>query len=90
MKFPTPEEMRARFAELTKKREAIVAKATPLRTARDKHANKAAAKERQLNDGIHRAEAGLVEIQTEMAMIARALGGKTGEPEAVEPDTVSE
>lgn len=78
MKFPSPEEMRARFAELTEKRERILAKSEPLRAARDKHANDSAAKERAMNAKIKAAEAGLFENEQERAMIARALGGKTG------------
>jgi hypothetical protein len=81
MKFPTPEEMRDRFAELGKKRETILAKSGPLREARDKHSNDAAAKERQMNARILKAEEGLVDIATEMAMISRALGGKTAVPD---------
>lgn len=82
MKFPTPEALRARFRELTEKREKILAKSAPLREERDRIANEARAKETALNKRIKTVEADLYENEQERAMIARALGGKTGEPEA--------
>jgi uncharacterized coiled-coil DUF342 family protein len=86
MKY-NPEAMRARFAELQAQAEAIRAKSGPLREKRDALVNEAGEKERALNEKIAEAEAGLFEIDNEIALISRALGGKTGEPEAVAEET---
>jgi uncharacterized coiled-coil DUF342 family protein len=76
--MPTPEKMRARFAELGQQRDDILARSTPLREARDAFANEAREKEQAMNDKIRKAETKLLEIDQERALIARALGGKTG------------
>lgn len=77
--------MRERFAELTEKRATILAIATPLRDKLDKQAQKAREAEEAIRDDIAKAEKGLFEIDQERAMISRALGGKTSEPEPEEP-----
>lgn len=76
-----PDKMRARFHDLTAKAVAVRAKADPIRAKRDnmqvRHAKEAA----KANTEVAKAEKGLFEIEQERAMIARALGGRVGEPE---------
>jgi predicted nucleic acid-binding Zn-ribbon protein len=72
--------LRARFAELTKKHDAIRAKSTPLRDSYDKTVQANRAREDDLAAKVKAAEKGLYEIEMERAMIARALGGRTAEP----------
>lgn len=76
-----PNKMRKRFHELGDKRDKIRAKADPLRTTRDKAARRHATEIAKHNDKVRSAEQGLFEIDQERAMIARALGGRLGEPE---------
>jgi uncharacterized coiled-coil DUF342 family protein len=73
-----PDKLRARFAELSEKRDRIRAKADPLREERDSFVQANAAKEAAMNAAIRKAEEGLFELDQEAATIARALGGKTG------------
>jgi hypothetical protein len=77
----SPETLRSRFAELTADRDAKLAVSGPLRDQRDTlvrdHALQVAALDAQIAD----TEAGLFDLDQERAMISRALGGKTGEPE---------
>lgn len=77
-----PENMRKRFHELGKKREAILAKTMPLRAQRDKIVQDADVKAKALADQFKKLEkdGALFDIDMERAMIARALGGKTGKP----------
>lgn len=75
----TKEALRARFAELQSEIAGIESTASPLRTKRDKMVNDARAAEAKANDDIAAAESGLGEKRQELAMIARALNGKTGE-----------
>jgi uncharacterized coiled-coil DUF342 family protein len=79
----SPENMRKRFHELGKKRAAILAKTMPLREKRDKILQKAEAEAKALADQFKKIEADekLFELDQERAVIARALGGKTGKPE---------
>lgn len=77
----TPEKMRKRFHELTAKSAAIRAKADPLREARDKVAARHAREIAGHNAKVQAAEKGLFEIEQERAMLAKALGGRMGEPE---------
>lgn len=77
-----PDTLRARFAELGATRDAILAVSAPLREARDACVNEARATETTLNAGIAEVEDGLFAIDQERAMIARALGGRTGEQAA--------
>jgi hypothetical protein len=86
IKFPSREEMEARFHELAAQRAAILAKSGPLREARDAHANAARDKELAMNAEIAEAEAGLVDLDLEAGMIARALGGRTGYAPGTEPE----
>ncbi len=67
-----------RFHELGAKREAIKAASNPLRAKRDAYAAESDATLRAMDDQIREAERGLFEIEQERAIIARALGGKTG------------
>ena len=77
-----PENMRKRFHELGRKREAIMAKVTPLRAQRDKIVQEADAKAKALADQFKKIEKdeGLFDLDMERAALARALGGKTGAP----------
>ena len=75
----TPTNLRSRFAELTQQREDIIAASGPLREQRDALVQQASQQIQALDADIKTAEAGLAEIDQERAMIARALGGKTGE-----------
>jgi uncharacterized coiled-coil DUF342 family protein len=77
MQLPTPDELRARFAELAADREAILAASAPIRAERDQVSAEADDKVAKFNARIARKEEGLFELDTEMAAIARALGGRT-------------
>ena len=77
--FPTPEEMRAEFADLCERRAAILAESGPKREARDKILSEANAKAQVLEAEVREIETELAEIAQQQAMIARALGGRTGE-----------
>lgn len=76
-----PENLRARFAELGDQREAMLAASSPLRDRRDTVAREAQEQIAVLDSRIRAAEEGLFQIDQERGLIARALGGKTGEPE---------
>lgn len=75
-----PDNMRKRFHELGKKREAIMAKVGPLRAQHDKIVQEADAKAKALVSQFRKIEKdeGLFDLDMERAMLARALGGKTG------------
>ena len=81
-----PDEMRARFADLAKQREAIIAKTDPLHAQRAKVRREATEAEAKIADKIKAESEGLTAIDEEMAMISRALKGKTGTPVAVEAE----
>lgn len=81
MKLPTRYEMEARFWELSRRRDEKRAKADPIRAKRDKLAAKHAKEIAKANDEVRVAEKGLFEIEQEIAMIARALGGRVTPPE---------
>lgn len=74
----TPEALRARFAELKPQVDARLAASKPLR---DKLSNEWADLSRNqadaLREEIRTEEAGLMEMQNELATISRALGGRT-------------
>lgn len=72
----TKELLRARFDELNKQRDAILAASGPLREERDRLVNDARARENEINARIKEAERGLYEIDCDRAMLARALGGR--------------
>lgn len=78
------DELRDRFKELTAKHDAIRAKSDPLRATYDKLVQGNRAKEDEAAAKVKAAEAGLAGIETERAMIARALGGKTSAPQPAE------
>lgn len=75
-----PENMRKRFHELRRKREAILARTMPLREQRDKILQEADKVAKALADQYKQIEKDedLFGIDTERGMLARALGGKTG------------
>lgn len=77
----TPATLRARFAELSDARSAILDVSTPLRDERDAVSAAAQATIAAIDIQIAAEEAGLFEIDQERAMIARALGGRTGAAE---------
>lgn len=77
-----PDQMRARFHQLTAKGQAIRDKAGPIRAARDKAVQRHAAEIDKHNKKVRAAEKGLYEIDQERAMLARALGGRVGEADA--------
>lgn len=74
-----PENLRARFVELGDQRDAMLIASGPLREQRDAIAQTAQAQIVDLDRQIRAAEDGLFDIDQERALIARALGGKTGE-----------
>lgn len=78
-----PTDMRARFHALGKQRDEIIAKAKPIRDRYDAmRAEETALRQRMapVIEEMKAAEAPLFDIDTERAMIAKALSGKTGEP----------
>ncbi len=75
-----PESLRARFALLGEQRDGMIAMSAPLRDQRDAIARDAQAEIKALDEQIENAEAGLFDLDQERALIARALGGKTGLP----------
>jgi uncharacterized protein (DUF3084 family) len=83
MKLPTRYEMTGRFWELKKRRDAQREKADPIRAQRDKLAVKQAKEMAKANEKVRAAEKGLADIEQEMAMLVRAVGGQMGEPAEV-------
>jgi chromosome segregation ATPase len=85
----SPDKIRARFHELTAERAKIDAKLNPLRAELDELAaadtklsvKAARAREAKVRDQIKALQNQLFPIENERAACARALGGKTGEPE---------
>jgi chromosome segregation ATPase len=85
----SPDKIRARFHELTAERAKIDAKLDPLRAEladlisgdTDLTAKKARSREASVRDKIVDLQQQLAPIENERAACARALGGKTGEPE---------
>ena len=73
--------LRKQFAKLTKDHDAIRAKSTRLRDSYDALVQANRAKEDKAAAEIKKAEDGLFDIEQERAAIARALGGRTSEPE---------
>jgi len=80
-----PEEMRKRFHENRRQREAIIAKSAPLRKERDDlvqaYEPRVRELERQIKEAEQGANASLYDLDQEAAMISRALNGKTGRTE---------
>lgn len=85
----SPDKIRKRFHDLTAEREKIDAKLEPLRKERDAilagdtdlSVKKAHARQNVLAEKIEALQKELAPIENERAACARALGGKTGEPE---------
>lgn len=75
-----PAVLRARFADRGTDRDAALAVSAPLRAERDALVASTADRVAALDVRIAEAEAGLFDIDQERALIARALGGRTGEP----------
>lgn len=75
-----PSELRARFADLSKQRQAIVAKVDPLHGQRAKIRRDATEAEAKIAEKIKAESVSLPAIDEELAMISRALKGKTGAP----------
>lgn len=80
-KMPTREEMKARFWELKAKRDEMQAEAAPLRAARDKVVKRQAKEIAKHNSKVQAAEKGLYDIEQEMGILVRAVGGAMGDPE---------
>lgn len=74
----SPAALNKRHAEINKKREAILAKSTPLREKRDEMVAKHLAARETADAAITDAEDGLYELDQERAMIVRALGTRLG------------
>ncbi len=79
-KLPSKEEMKAEFHALGKRRTLILAKSMPLREKRDKEFQAAQKLFDDRTAEIKKVENGLFEIDMERGTLARALGGRTGEP----------
>lgn len=76
----SPETLRARFHVLKKQRDDIRAKTTPLRAERDKIENEARQKCDKLIEQVRELERPMAAVKAEMAVLVRALNGKTGSP----------
>lgn len=79
----TAQALRARFREAIAERDAIQAASEPLRNQRAALREQMAPLEehdRRLVEQIKHTEAGLFDLQNEIGMIVRALGGNTAEP----------
>lgn len=76
--FTKPDELRARFAELQQVRADTLALSQPKREARDKLVADTAAEVAKMDTEIKKIEAELFDLDQEAALIARALGGRTG------------
>lgn len=78
------EAMRIRFHECMREFAALKAKARPLREKYEKanaEIEKLLAEQKELSNEFLAIEAPCADLTNEAAMISRALGGKTGEPE---------
>lgn len=84
MKLPSHEEMRARFWELKAQRDEKREKADPIRAERDELVAKQLKELEKADAKVAKAEEGLFDIEQEMAMLVRAVGGRMGDPEAKE------
>lgn len=76
----TRDALRARFNELGMDRAAILATSTPLREQRDKLVRDVTTQAATLEAQVKTIEAPLFDLDQERAMLARALGGRTGDP----------
>lgn len=75
----TPETLRARFRELCAQRDSIRQKAQPIRDEYDVISQKRDLELNPLRIKLKEIETPLYNLDQEIATIARALGGKTGE-----------
>lgn len=76
----SPDKLRKRFAELTKQYDKLDARRTALQRERDGKVDSAPEKViRGYRDKIIKLHNEIAPIEAERAVIARALGGKTGE-----------
>lgn len=73
-----PENMRKRFREVAAAKAAIHAASDPIRVERDALVAAHEATRKALDVRLKKAEDGLFELDQELAMLSRALGGKTG------------
>jgi hypothetical protein len=80
-KMPTAETMKKRFWELTAQRDKHRAKSDPVRAERDKLVAKQLKELEEADKKVASAEEGLYEIEQEMALLVRAVGGRMGDPE---------
>lgn len=79
----SPDMMRARFHELGKQRDGVVASVAPVRARYEAllaQQQQLAAQVRPVLDELKKLEQPLFEIDQERALIARALNHRTGEP----------
>lgn len=72
----TKELLQQRAEELTRQRDAILAKTGPMREARDRFKSDAFARIRAMDAELKEAEKGLFDLGNELSMIARAAGGR--------------
>ena len=72
------EALRAKFASLSAEVNATLEAVMPLREERDAISHEAEVKVAEMNARIAEIEAGLFEKRQQVAMLARALNGKTG------------
>jgi multidrug resistance efflux pump len=92
MKMPSRDEMRAEFHRLTAELATAQATLKPKQDAYEKKHAELSERERKelkpLADDLKatRDGLGLHEIQTQLAMLSRALGGETGAPPAAEAE----
>lgn len=88
----TPEAMKKRFWELTDEKEALIEKLTPLRKKRDAIRDSLRgplAEFKKTGEAVIAVERPhMAKIDTEMAMIARALGNKVGERPVKEQEMI--
>jgi septal ring factor EnvC (AmiA/AmiB activator) len=81
----SPDALRARFHDLTAEKAALEKEIAPLQKRRDGLAAKMATIEediRPVNEQLKEARAPLYQIDNELAMLTRALGGQTGDTKA--------
>ena len=74
-----PETLKTRFWELNVQRDALLAESAPLRAELEAVATEMREKEETIRRKIKAIEEPLYNIDMERGMLARALGGKTGE-----------
>jgi hypothetical protein len=83
-KMPSAESMKKRFWELKAQQAKQRAKSGPVRAERDKLVAKHLKEVEAADKKVAAAEDGLFEIEQEMALLVRAVGGRMGDPEQAE------